>query len=99
MLLAVVIMLNYELNVLLDADSRYSGYTEKQLTPLMKRLSQLILHASKGKFTAVKTKYHDSKFMKIRDILQKKTVEPELKLRVFVFDRKPKLLHYSRERQ
>lgn len=43
----------------------YSGYAEKQLTLLMSRLCQLILHAGTGKLTAVKNKYQSSKFMRI----------------------------------
>jgi len=43
----------------------YSCYTEKQLTWLMCRLCQLILRASTGKLTAVKTKFQVSKFMRI----------------------------------
>lgn len=52
--------------------SHYSAYTEKEMLPLMCKLSNLVMKAENSKLTAVRTKYSSSKFMKISTI-------PELK--------------------
>ncbi|RUS76758.1 hypothetical protein EGW08_015489 [Elysia chlorotica] len=51
----------------------YSSYSEEELIPLARRLAKLVLKAESSKFTAVKTKYSGSKFMKIALIPQLKT--------------------------
>lgn len=55
----------------------YSCYSEDELIPVAKQLSKLVLKAETSKFTAVKTKYSASKFMKIALI-------PQLKSRVLL---------------
>ncbi|GFR88271.1 G2/mitotic-specific cyclin-B2 [Elysia marginata] len=55
----------------------YSCYSEEELIPLAKRLAKLVLKVDSSKFTAVKTKYSASKFMKI-------AVIPQLKSRILL---------------
>lgn len=52
--------------------THYSAYSEKEMLPLMCKLSSLVIKAENSKLTAVRTKYSSSKFMKISTI-------PELK--------------------
>jgi len=53
----------------------YSSYSEDDLRPLARKISQLVIKAESHKLVAVKTKYTSSKFMKIALI-------PELKSKV-----------------
>jgi len=55
-----------------DTLAHYSKYPEKELNPVIKKMSCLVLKAGSGKLTAIRSKYASSKFMKI-------SVIPELK--------------------
>ncbi|XP_060083337.1 G2/mitotic-specific cyclin-B-like [Ylistrum balloti] len=59
-----------------DTLSHYSSYTEKDLMPMVHKLSTLVIKADKSKLTAVRTKYASSKFNKISTIseLQSQTL-------------------------
>ncbi|XP_064608933.1 G2/mitotic-specific cyclin-B-like [Liolophura sinensis] len=53
-----------------DTLVHYSGYTEDEVLPVMKKIAGLVVKSESSRLSAVKTKYQSSKFMKISTIAE-----------------------------